>query len=156
MPRAPPIPSFLIWSVEKYLLKSTDHAIFIGHCCANFVRTNVRLVGMKVYSSCGYGFSFRVDRQCTYNVYRNITAHLCNHCFSGKAMNITHYECAVVTLHIQHATRMRYIVICRLSGSAVIFHIISPMVQLSGKKTLLNIICVFRFSVQICPKHFSF
>ena len=49
VPRAPPIPSFLIWSVEKYLLKSTDHAVFIGHSCANFVRvrTNVRLVGIN-------------------------------------------------------------------------------------------------------------
>jgi len=42
---------------------------------------------------------------------------------SGKAMNITHSEGVFVALGIQHAMRMRHIVICGLSGSTVCFHI---------------------------------
>jgi len=51
--------------MESSLVKSTVHAVFTVHFCANFVRANVRLVGMKGYKNCGYGFCFRVDRQCT-------------------------------------------------------------------------------------------
>jgi len=48
------------------------------------------------------------------------------HCYSGKAISITYSECEYLALGIQHAKRMRYIVlssvvyctvICDLSGS---------------------------------------
>jgi len=39
--------------------------------------------------------------------------------------SITHYECVFVALLIQHAKRLRHIVICGLSGSTVFYHIIS-------------------------------
>jgi hypothetical protein len=55
------------------------------------------------------------------SVYRNIEAHSCNRCRSGKAIRITYSECAFVALDIQHAMRMRYIVVCGPSDSTVFF-----------------------------------
>jgi len=48
-----------------------------------------------------------------------------DHCFSGKSVCITHSECVFVPLGIQHAKLMTYIVICGLSGSAILCHIFS-------------------------------
>ena len=47
------------------------------------------------------------------------------HCCSGKAIWITYSKCVLVALVIQHALRMRHIVICGLPGSVVLFHTIS-------------------------------
>jgi len=56
---------------------------------------------------------------------RNIEVHSCNYCCSGKAIIITYRECVFVVLVIQHAMRMRHVVICGLPRSTKFFHIIS-------------------------------
>jgi hypothetical protein len=97
--------------------------------------------------------------QCTYK--RDIEARSRNHYCRGKAISITHSQCASVALVIQHAMRMRrkkstydYIAISGLSGSTIFLYIISVTSQLSKKKVTEYKTCVS--SLQICLKHFSF
>ena len=63
-------------------------------------------------------------KQEAMRVRRNIEDRSCNHCCRGRA-SITQYECVFVNLSIQHAMRMRRIVVCSMPGSTVSFHIIS-------------------------------
>jgi hypothetical protein len=80
------------------------------------------------------GFCFRhvadfkqpgnITRQTMY-VWRNIEAHSCNYCFSGKAIGITYSEHVFVALSLQHTMRMRYIFIRGLSDFTIFSHIIS-------------------------------
>jgi hypothetical protein len=48
-----------------------------------------------------------------------------NYRYSGIALSMTQNESAFVALGIQHTVGMRRSVICRLSASTIIFHIIS-------------------------------
>jgi len=50
-------------------------------------------------------------------VERNIEARLCNHCCSGKEINITYSECVCIALSIRHAMRMHHVVVYGLSSS---------------------------------------
>jgi hypothetical protein len=63
------------------------------------------------------------DKQYMYT--RNTEARSRNHYCLQKAISITYFECVSVALAIQHAKRMRSIVICDLSGCTIFFHIIS-------------------------------
>ena len=65
---------------------------------------------------------------------RNIEAPSRNHCCRVKAITIAHSEFVSAALVIQHAMRMRHIVICGLFGSAISLHTISQTARLSGKR----------------------
>jgi hypothetical protein len=71
-------------------------------------------------------------------VWRNIQAQSYNHFCSGKATNITYRECACVALGIQHAMRLRHIVICGMAWSTV-FYTLSHKWHDFRKIKLLNI-----------------
>jgi len=81
-------------------------------------------------------------------VQRNTEARSCNHCCSGKAMSVTKLVCGFVALSIQHAMRMRQIIICGLPSSTTFFTLFHKRHDFR-KKTLLNIKCVFRVSLQL-------
>jgi len=80
-------------------------------------------------------------RQTMY-VYRNTEARSCYDFGNENAISITYSECVFVALGIQHAMRLRHIVSCGLSGSAVLFHIISQMARFSKKNVLEHKMCV--------------
>ena len=58
----------------------------------------------------------------------------CNYCCSEKAVSITYSECVFVALCIQHAMRMRHIVICGTSGCTIFFHITLQKYEFRKKK----------------------
>ena len=63
------------------------------------------------------------DRQCTYNVaLRRLRAII--DALENK-ISITYTECVFVALCMQHATRIRHIVICGMSGSTILVHVMS-------------------------------
>jgi hypothetical protein len=82
-------------------------------------------------------------------VYRNSDERWCNHCNCGKAISITYSECVSVALVIQHAKRIRRIVlsvVCVLSGCTLFFHIIINGTIFGEKKSLNINMCVLIFS----------
>jgi len=87
---------------------------------------------------------------------RYIEARSYNHCCSGKAISITYSECVCIALFIQHAFRMRHIVICKPARLYNIFpHYLTNGTVFERKKKLLSIKCMFRFSLQLLSESHS-
>jgi len=61
----------------------------------------------------------------------NTQASSYNHCWRVEATIITYSGCVFLDLGIQHAMRMRHIVICGLPDSSIFFHILSFSLSLS-------------------------
>jgi hypothetical protein len=76
-----------------------------------------------------------------------------NHCCSIKQC-VTYSECVSVALVIQHAMRVRYIVVCGLSGCTVFFPHYLIIDTIFEEKNLLDTKCVFWFSLQLLSETF--
>jgi len=85
---------------------------------------------------------------------RDNQASSCNHCFSGKTINITQPEWVSVTLGIQHSMRMRYIVKLEPVRLCYIFPHYLKNGTIFWKKKLLNTKCVFWFPLQLSSETF--
>ena len=66
-----------------------------------------------------------------------------------KVISVTYSECVFLTTDIQHAMRMRLIVICGLPGSTIFFHIVSQNARFKKKKVIEHKMCVLIFSATI-------
>ena len=86
------------------------------------------------------------DRKCMYNV--TIRARSCHHCCSGKSISITYYECVFVALGIQHAMRMRLVILPSVACPALqYFSTLSHKRQrFREKKVIEHKRCVLIFS----------
>ena len=73
-----------------------------------------------------------------------------NHCCRGKEISIAYSECVFVALGIEHAMRMRRIILSYVACLDVthffLFSTLSHKRQVFRHKKLLNIKCVFIFS----------
>ena len=94
--------------------------VFVGHITAislyqllNLLKIGQRKIGLF------FNFIFTVTKV--------------NKTGSSNAITSTYSESVYVALGIQHAMRMRYIVICDLSGSTIFFHLISQTTLFSKK-----------------------
>jgi hypothetical protein len=118
---------------------SPGQYIPVGDVC--FPKWKSKLESSHCYAS--WEINVKQDRQCKYR--RSIEARSCKHCCSGKTISITYSECVFVALGTQNAMRMRYIVICGLSGTTVFVHIISQIGRFSKKSYWTQNVC-FDFS----------
>jgi hypothetical protein len=79
-----------------------------------------------------------------------------NHYYRGKAINITYSECVSVALVIQHAKRMRRIILSSVACLAVpYFSTLSHKWHDFLEEVTEHRIC-FDFLYNFCPKHFRF
>jgi len=84
----------------------------------------------------------------------NVEVHSQNHYCHGKAVSIKYSECVSAALVTQHAKRMHHITLSPVPVwiyQVLLHYFINNTIF--GKK-LLNIKCVFLFSLQILPEIF--
>jgi hypothetical protein len=93
------------------------------------------------------------DTQCTYKL--NIEARSRNRYCHGKTIHIAYSECVAVALVIQHAKRMRRIILLSAVCLALpYFSTLSHKRHDFRKNVIEHKMCVFLYNV--CLKHFSF
>ena len=78
------------------------------YCQGDIHYTNESDIGLDVYDAAGEARI--ITSQVLLYVCRNMVARSYNHCCSGKGISVTYSEIELIALDIQHAMRMRHIV----------------------------------------------
>jgi len=93
---------------------TSEYATSVLHGSYSFTENSEKKTDWR-YRTAGCRGEYRdvtrewTDRQCAYK--RNIEARSRNHCCRGKPVSIIYSECMFVVLVIQHAKRMRRIIL---------------------------------------------
>jgi hypothetical protein len=84
-------------------------------------------------------------------VYNNTEARSRNHCCRGKAISFTYSECVSVSLFIQHAKRMRRIILSSVACSTLQYlsTLSHKRHDFRGKKIIEHKTCVLIFSTTL-------
>jgi hypothetical protein len=83
-------------------------------------------------------------------VQRNIKARSCSHCCHGKAISVTYSECVFVALVIQHAKRMRRVILTSVASPALQhFSTLSHKRHDFRKSVVEHTMCVLIFSTAV-------
>ena len=92
------------------------------------------------------------------DIWRNTDARSRNRCCSGKAVCITCSECVSVALDIQHATRVRRVILsCMACLALPYFSVLSHKRHDSQEQKLIEYrMCVPNILYKFCLKHLSF
>jgi hypothetical protein len=81
--------------------------------------------------------------QKTGNLNKNV-ARPCYHCCCGKVISIADFECASIALFIQHAVRMRLMILSSVAFPAIGYHIF-PHCLINGQQIAQVVLFLFLF-----------
>jgi hypothetical protein len=133
-----------------------------AHCTLNTAHCTLRTAHCTLHTAhcalhtahCTLSISV-ITRQAMY-VLSNIEARSLDHCCRGEAISITHSECRSVALAIQHAKRMRRIILSSVVYLALQYfsHYLINGTIFGKKRVKMNTKRVFRFSLKYLPEAF--